>query len=858
MAATWRVGDRVRARGDEWRIDHVATGEDCIALTLAGAGRANVGRLLVLLAPFDRLQRVTSIATPRWTRFQSWLRAARTLVTTTGTFPTLRAASSARILLLPHQLAPALAMIAGVGCRFLLADAVGLGKTIQAGLMLAELRARGEATRCLILTPVGLRDQWAAELADRFGLTAHVVDRAFVRAQQARYPQTVNPWRLGDIAIASIDYAKRPDVLPGLSRIWWDLLIVDEAHAAALSTERGHLVNTIGVRARRVVLLTATPHAGEPAPFASLCRSGALGAEPVVMFRRTKREAGLEVARHVRLLAVAPTAAERHMHDLLARYTRLAQKQAVPAARADAWLALVVLNKRALSSAHSLAVSVARRMQLLSTERGDAPDLHQMALDFDAPGDGDADEADAEPVALGAPALTDAAQERDILAALYEAAMQASAAESKFDAIRRLIRRAGEPAIVFTEYRDTLRSLAAGLDARNVVLLHGGLSRRDRQAAEQAFVSGPARVLLATDAAGEGLNLQARGRLVINLELPWSPRRLEQRIGRVDRIGQRRTVHAVHLFARDTGESRVLARLVHRLQQVRATLDDIDRQTLPGDAELLGRMVEEERRDRPESEVRRPVSAPPGEAPSEYLRVVDFRDRAEAEARRLEEIRRVRRGAVATVELSDQDCAWWRMALDRRAPWVATTRRNHFRARPSSSGVLCIYRLALTRGGGHIVEETLLPIWLPFQAAYAHECASTGASGRARAALRRQLHELFREHRAAIQSALVAYVHWRAEEAGGARTTAIQLLRQREQDMLAWAEARSDLSMMFAQQGLFDRRAVRAAERRAADRALDRATAAHRALALDTDSLDVVFPREPALVLIAPPDGVIA
>src|SRR5690349_18390852 len=98
MATTWRVGDRVRARGDEWRIGQVAPGEDCLALTLAGAGRANVGRALVLLAPFDRLRRITSIATPRRTRFRSWIRAARVLVTTTGAFPTLRAAAAARIL----------------------------------------------------------------------------------------------------------------------------------------------------------------------------------------------------------------------------------------------------------------------------------------------------------------------------------------------------------------------------------------------------------------------------------------------------------------------------------------------------------------------------------------------------------------------------------------------------------------------------------------------------------------------------------------------------------------------------------------------------------------------------------------
>jgi hypothetical protein len=514
---------------------------------------------------------------------------------------------------------------------------------------------------------------------------------------------------------------------------------------------------------------------------------------------------------------------------------------------------MVVLNKRALSSAHSLAVSIARRMQALAARTADVPTVQQIALDFDAAGDGEDDAGDAEPVALGIPALADATQERDLLVALHEAAIQASAAESKFDAIRRLIRRAGQPAIVFTEYRDTLRHLASYLDRSDVALLHGGLSRHERQAAEQAFVSGDARVLLATDAAGEGLNLQARCRLVITLELPWSPRRLEQRVGRVDRIGQRRTVHAVHLLARDTGESRVLARLVRRLQQIRASFDECDSQRLPGDAELLGRMVEGEDDARPESEVQGsgPIQA------SDSLRVIDFRDRAEAEARRLEEIRRIRRGAAAAVELSDQECARWRVALDRRAPWVATARRSPPRAWPSSNGMLCVYRLALMRGEGQIVEETLVPIWIALQAADAAraERAAAGKTRHARADQRRRLAEILRTREATLQALIAAHARQRAGQAGELHAAAAQLLLQREHAMAARADAQNQLSTALAQQGLFDRRATRAAERRTLERALDRAAAARRTLALDAGSLRIALPREPVLVLIVSPAG---
>src|SRR5205823_15055244 len=123
-----------------------------------------------------------------------------------------------------------------------------------------------------------------------------------------------------------------------------------------------------------------------------------------------------------------------------------------------------------------------------------------------------------------------------------------------------LLRRVARPAVVFTESRATLLHLQRQI-GRPAALLHGGLTRDARTAALDDVVSGRRPLLLATDAAGEGLNLHHACRLVVNLELPWNPMRLEQRIGRVDRIGQRRTVHAIHLIARDTTEPRVLERL---------------------------------------------------------------------------------------------------------------------------------------------------------------------------------------------------------------------------------------------------------------------------------------------------------
>jgi SNF2 family DNA or RNA helicase len=173
------------------------------------------------------------------------------------TFGGLRSAAAAKIDLLGWQLEPALASIRDLAPRMLLADEVGLGKTIQAGLVLAELLARGQLSRAIILTPPGLRNQWADELATRFGIDAAVVDAAALRRQVAALPSGMNPWAVWRVAIASLDFVKRPEVLRGLASLLWDLLVVDEAHQTATARERGVAVDALGTLARRVVLLTA-------------------------------------------------------------------------------------------------------------------------------------------------------------------------------------------------------------------------------------------------------------------------------------------------------------------------------------------------------------------------------------------------------------------------------------------------------------------------------------------------------------------------------------------------------------------------------------------------------------------------
>jgi SNF2 family DNA or RNA helicase len=465
---------------------------------------------------------------------------------------------------MPHQLEPALAVVRGLGSRVLLADDVGLGKTIQAGLVASELLARGAIERVLVLTPAGLREQWSQELSERFAIDAPSVDGRILRRIAATLPVGLNPWSTLAFAIASVDYVKRPEVLPAVTSPVWDLVIVDEAHGVAGDSDRQEAVRRLTSNAAYVLLLTATPHSGDRRSFASLCDLGAVNGDPLLVFRRARadvRDMCLAASRRVHTVRVRPTSNERRMHGLLARYGEEVRAQPGGRRRA-AWLALSVLHKRAFSSAWSLAQSVERRCAALARSPLTS-DGEQFALPIGDP-HGDLIAADEPPPWPAGVSLADPIRERRLLTALAAAAHRASRRDSKFSALRRLLRRTNEPAIVFTEYRDTLLHLRREL-GRSTVILHGGLSRDDRAVALAEFSGGPRTVLLATDAAAEGLNLHHACRLVINLELPWNPMRLEQRIGRVDRIGQRRRVHAFHLIADGTGEARILSRLRTRL-----------------------------------------------------------------------------------------------------------------------------------------------------------------------------------------------------------------------------------------------------------------------------------------------------
>jgi superfamily II DNA or RNA helicase len=479
----------------------------------------------------------------------------------------LRAAARARVAILPFQLEPALAVTHGLGCRLLIGDEVGLGKTVQAGLIIAEVRARVPGARTLVAVPAALRDQWQRELADRFALPGIVLDAAALARAGDR--SQGNPWAVHELAITSIDYLKRSEVIRALEGLVWDVVVLDEAHALASASDRAKAASLLAARARILVMLSATPHGGDDAAFSRLCRLGDLDHRfPLVVFRRTRGDLALSLGRRSVWLRIRPTMAEIAMHDALLAYARRVWTATSPdhAGR----LAMAVLLRRACSSAGALADSIERRLAAL----GAVPRLDpgpQMLIPR-----GDHREDDEVPWAVvGAGGLPDAGEEGDILRRLLDFARTASGSECKRHALVRLLRRTTEPAIVFTEYRDTLSRLSGWCEDHAPVLLHGGLTQADRRHAIRQFTHGASRLLLATDAASEGLNLHHRCRLVVHLELPWTPLRLEQRIGRVERIGQTRRVHTIQFVAAGTSEQRIVARLLQRMGRIRTALDGL-------------------------------------------------------------------------------------------------------------------------------------------------------------------------------------------------------------------------------------------------------------------------------------------
>lgn len=540
--------------------------------------------------------------------------------------------SISRVDPLPHQLdAVYNHLLKSARVRFLLADDAGAGKTIMAGLLLKELRLRGLVERVLIVCPANLAFQWQREMADRFQETFRILRGGDLRVQYG-----VNLWNDHSHLITSMDLAKRDEILPSVRQADdWDLVIVDEAHRMSArdsehKSERYRLGELLREKTAHFLLLTATPHKGDPANFSLFLQlldqeayadvksihDAMERREAPCYLRRTKevmlnfpkpqvdgtwKSEKLFKKRIPNTVAFSLEGEEMELYKAVTQYVQHQSARAVEAgddrrARAVGFI-MAMYQRRMASSTHSLKQSLLRRQKGLKQLLETANQLGEIPMP-DVPTEEEweeMDDAEREAKERELERATLAKRKPDLELELKEIAELIAQAQQVEDGgheikLRRLKEQLTEQGffadrnqrlLLFTEYKDTLDYLVGKLRQWGLTVgqIHGGMKpgSRDEEGtrlnAERNFWDLKTQVLAATEAAGEGINLQCCNYL-FNYDIPWNPNRLEQRMGRIHRYGQTKDCLIFNFFAQNTVEGRVLQKLLEKLQAIRDALDD--------------------------------------------------------------------------------------------------------------------------------------------------------------------------------------------------------------------------------------------------------------------------------------------
>jgi superfamily II DNA or RNA helicase len=539
--------------------------------------------------------------------------------------------SIARVDPLPHQLEAVYDYFLRLPrIRFLLADDPGAGKTIMAGLLLKELKIRGLVKRTLIITPANLSFQWQRELKEKFREQFEVVRSDVLRANYG-----MNPWQERNQVVTSVSWVSRvEDARESLLRSRWDLIIVDEAHKmAAYSADKKTLAYKLGEALSGMtdhyLLMTATPHKGDPVNFCLFLElldrdvygdvkslEEAMRRNHAPFYLRRTKEAlvsfpdqhtgqvkKLFTKRDVRTASFDLDGEEYEFYDALTRYV---EDQSIKATSDDSargralTFTMAMLQRRFASSIYAVRRSLERmrekRRKVLENPRAFV--LKQLDIPDDLDELPEEEREDYLEQIENATISIDPAVLRDEIAQLGRLIDQACAleqreVESKLTRLRQVLQdnavlsNPDMKLLVFTEHKDTLDYLAGdGREGRplgrlrqwglKVTQIHGGMKIGDRDmkgtriAAEREFRE-EAQVLVATEAAGEGINLQFCW-FMVNYDIPWNPVRLEQRMGRIHRYGQEHDCLIFNFAAVNTREGRVLQKLLERLRQIRDEL----------------------------------------------------------------------------------------------------------------------------------------------------------------------------------------------------------------------------------------------------------------------------------------------
>ncbi len=491
----------------------------------------------------------------------------------------------AAVIPLPHQIRALQKVVSNPGkVRYLMADEVGLGKTIEAGLVIRELKLRGLVKRVLILAPKGLIPQWIVEMKERFGEDFRHFDPAQFKAYR-QISEEENVWKSHDRVICSMDAVKplenrkgwdrdrienfnRERIL-GLASAGWDMIVIDEAHRVAGSADtvaRHVMAKTLAQAAPNLLLLSATPHQGKTDAFQRLMSlldaeafpdEGSVTRDRVAPFiARTEKSQAVNhdgsplfKPRMTKLVGVSWEGheAQRELYDAVTEYVREGYNQAMHEKKTFIGFLMVLMQRLVSSSTRAIAATLERRLAILSEPTG------QLELFPDGEGWEEMDGQEQLDTVLDQ-RIKAQDNEKDEVRVLLEAArkVEASGPDAKAKALLEWIYKMQEEEqdpqlkiLIFTEFVPTQAMLAEFLESRgmSVVCLNGSMALEERKSVQRRF-SENTQIMISTDAGGEGLNLQFC-HVIINFDLGWRPMALEQRIGRIDRIGQKNVVKAL-------------------------------------------------------------------------------------------------------------------------------------------------------------------------------------------------------------------------------------------------------------------------------------------------------------------------
>lgn len=608
-------------RDEEWLVTQVEPTTDGHFVHVTGLSGLVRDTEAVFSTALDAVEvadpaatRVVADGSPRYRSSRLWLEAMLRKTPVPIAEDTLTTAHRALADPLPYQFAAVRQALHpdNLRPRILLADAVGLGKTLEIGMILSELVRRGRGERILVVTPKHVLEQMQFELWTRFALPFVRLDSTGIQRIRQKLPANRNPFAFFKRVIISIDTLKSDKYVAHLRRHRWDAVVIDESHNVTnSSTQNFRLATMLSRQTDALVLASATPHNGDPRSFAALVRMLEPSAvKPDGVELDEKQVQRLIVRRHRHSPEVASVvgsdwAERKEPRNTLVEPSPIEEEIAVELERTWLWpaggsspysgkggatLFPWTLAKAFLSSPAALEESVRKRLRVLDGGVEGEDDEGSLVLSGADSGAGSAG-----PAGTTAPVGRSRNDEREALTRLHDLARRSLTERSaKYDALLAHLRAIGVRkgaemrAVVFAERVATLGWLQEklvedlGLTQANVAVLHGGLSDVDQQAIVESFklASSPIRVLVTGDVASEGVNLHSHCHHLVHYDIPWSLIRIEQRNGRIDRYGQKHAPQITTLLldpqetTRFGGDLRVLTRLVEREHHAHRALGD--------------------------------------------------------------------------------------------------------------------------------------------------------------------------------------------------------------------------------------------------------------------------------------------